>query len=112
MCYNCNGKWTKSQMNEKGDCMGYIKGKKYVLKNKVAKILKEKDLLQKDLIKMTGISQTQIQRICSNQTNSINKAHFTTIARALGIEDMNDLFEIVEVAGVDDVSHETLQEES
>lgn len=99
-------------MNEKGDCMGYIKGKKYVLKNKVAKILKEKDLLQKDLIKMTRISQTQIQRICSNQTNSINKAHFTTIARALGIEDMNDLFEIVEVTGVDDVSHETLQEES
>ena len=102
-------------MNEKGDCMGYIKGKKYVLKNKVAKILKEKDLLQKDLIKMTGISQTQIQRICSNQTNSINKAHFTTIARALGIEDMNDLFEIVEVTELDslkrNVSHETLQGE-
>jgi hypothetical protein len=96
--------------------MGYSEEKKYVLKNKVAKILKEKKLLQKDLIKMTGISQTQIQRICSNQTNSINKAHFTTIARALEIEDMNDLFEIVEVKKSDEVgqnvSHETLQGES
>jgi len=92
-----------------------LEEKKHVLKNKVGKILKEKELLQKDLVKMTGISQTQIQRICSNQTNSINKAHFTTIARALEIEDMNDLFEIVEVAKSDEVgqnvSHETLQEE-
>lgn len=96
--------------------MGYSEEKKYVLKNKVAKILKEKKLLQKNLIKMTGISQTQIQRICSNQTNSINKAHFTTIARALEIEDMNDLFEIVEVRKSDkagqNVSHETLQGET
>ena len=103
-------------MNKKGDSMKQIEEKNYVLKNKVAKILRGKGLLQKDLVKMTGISQTQIQRICSNQTNSINKAHFTTIACALGIGDMNDLFEIVEVTDLDslkrNVSHETLQEES
>lgn len=85
---------------------------KYVLKNKVAEILKEKELLQKDLVKKTGISQTQIQRICSNQTNSINKVHFAIIARALKIKNMNDLFEIVRVTELDNVSHETLQEES
>lgn len=103
-------------MNKKGESMKYIEEKNYVLKNKVGKILRENGLLQKDLVKMTGISQTQIQRICSNQTNSINKAHFTTIARALGIGDMNDLFEIVEVTELHslkhNVSHETLQEES
>ena len=89
---------------------------RHVLKHKVGEILKEKGLLQKDLVKMTGISQTQIQRICNNQTNSINKIHFAIIARALKIEDMNHLFEITKVTGLDElkgnVSHETLQEEN
>lgn len=89
---------------------------RYVLKNKVGAILKEKGLLQKDLVKMTGISQTQIQRICSNQTNSINKIHLAIIARALKIKNMNHLFENTKVTELDElkgnVSHETLQEDN
>jgi Helix-turn-helix. len=86
---------------------------KYTLQNKVKEILKDRGLLQKDLVSLTGISQTQIQRICSNQTNSINKAHLTAIARATNVTDMNELFELVELKEQDNlkwnVSHETLK---
>lgn len=86
---------------------------KYTLQNKVKEILKDRGLMQKDLVSLTGISQTQIQRICSNQTNSINKAHLTAIARATNVTDMNELFELVELKEQDNlkwnVSHETLK---
>ena len=86
---------------------------KYTLQNKVKEILKDRGLLQKDLVSLTGISQTQIQRICSNQTNSINKAHLTASARATNVTDMNELFELVELKEQDNlkwnVSHETLK---
>lgn len=78
----------------------------FVMKIKVGDILKERNITQKELSALTGINRNQIQRICSNQHTSINKKHLATIAKALNIEDLNDLFEITK-EDKNNVSRET-----
>lgn len=77
-----------------------------VMKIKVGDILKERNITQKELSALTGINRNQIQRICSNQHTSINKKHLAMIAKALKIEDLNDLFEIT-TEDKNNVSRET-----
>lgn len=55
-------------------------------------ILKEKDISQKRLAELTGLTEAQVSAIASNRTTTINKVHIAKIANALESLEMDRLF--------------------
>lgn len=61
---------------------------------KLKRILEERNLNQKQLAEMTGLTATVISEIATNRRISINREHITKIITTLEITDMNEIFEI------------------
>lgn len=61
---------------------------------KLDEVLKQRNLTQKQLVEMTGIRAAAISELYNNQRKSINKEHLEKIAKALDINDINELIEI------------------
>lgn len=61
---------------------------------KLKGILEKRDLTQKQLAEMTGLTATVISEIATNRRISINREHITKIIQTLEITDMNEIFEI------------------
>lgn len=60
----------------------------------VSERLAERNMTQKQLAELTGLRPAAISEICNNQRTTINRAHLTKIADALGIEDIRELIEL------------------
>lgn len=65
-----------------------------MIRLKLRDILKERNISQKKLAKMTGISVSTICEIVSDRRTGYNKKHLSNIIETLHITDMNDLFYI------------------
>lgn len=62
---------------------------------KLKEIMEERGLTQMKLAEMTGVRQAVISEIVNNRRDVINKAHLTTICKALEITDFNEILEWV-----------------
>ena len=62
---------------------------------KLGKILKDKDMTQKELAELSGLRANAISEIVNNQRSTINKEHLMKICDALEIDDISELIEIV-----------------
>jgi DNA-binding Xre family transcriptional regulator len=58
-------------------------------------ILISKGITQKELSQMTGIREAAISAMCNNYGISINKEHISLIIKALKINDMNEIIQII-----------------
>lgn len=56
--------------------------------------LAERDMTQRELVKLTGLRQAAVSEICNNQRTTINRDHITKIAEALEIEDIRQLIRL------------------
>ena len=64
-----------------------------LLYNKVGTVLKDREMTNKKLSELTGITPTMISEIVNNQRSTINRKHIGLIASALNIDNPADLFE-------------------
>ncbi|WP_171046390.1 helix-turn-helix domain-containing protein [Lentibacillus cibarius] len=67
-----------------------------IVQLKVAQILLDRKMSQKQLCEMTGIRPATINAIVRNNTDKINYKHLAMIMTALEINDFNEIFELVE----------------
>lgn len=58
---------------------------------KLDQILKDSEMTQANLAKLTGIRPAAISEIVNNQRTTVNKDHLVKIANALDIVDIGDL---------------------
>ncbi|MEC0739160.1 helix-turn-helix transcriptional regulator [Bacillus haynesii] len=61
---------------------------------KLDEILRERGWSGKVLSEKSGVSENRISEIRGNQRTTINREHIAKIMKALGIADMNEIFEI------------------
>jgi putative transcriptional regulator len=62
-----------------------------ILKTKLKEILKEREMTQSKLAELTGLRPNAISEITKNTRDSINREHIGKIAKALNIEDPNEI---------------------
>lgn len=60
---------------------------------KLAEVLSERELTQKDCVEMTGLRAATISEIVNNRRSSVNREHLGIIAKALNITDVRELLE-------------------
>lgn len=60
---------------------------------KLADVLNERGLTQKDCVEMTGLRAATISEIANNRRSSVNREHLGIIAKALNITDVSELLE-------------------
>lgn len=68
-----------------GDIMG--------LRVRLKELLKERNLTQKELAQMAGLTEAQVSIIAANRTQTINRDHLFKIATALNEKEFERLFE-------------------
>ncbi|PEL13807.1 helix-turn-helix transcriptional regulator [Bacillus sp. AFS017336] len=68
-----------------------------VMQIRLKEILIERNIDQKQLADMTGLTTRTISELCTNKTQRYPKMAIGKIAEALEIEDLNDLFQLEEV---------------
>lgn len=61
------------------------------LRVKLDEVLKDRNMSQKELAKLTGIRPAAISELYNNQRKSINREHIEKIAAALNISDISEL---------------------
>jgi putative transcriptional regulator len=66
------------------------------LRIKLDEVLKDRNMSQKELAKLTGIRPAAISELYNNQRKSINREHIEKIAAALNISDISELITIVD----------------
>lgn len=66
---------------------------------KLKQLLKEKNVKQYELSKITGIHQSRISTLLNNSTTSINRVHMDKIAKALNVTDIRDLIDFSKEEG-------------
>jgi DNA-binding Xre family transcriptional regulator len=66
------------------------------LRVKLDEVLKDRNMSQKELAKLTGIRPAAISELYNNQRKSINREHIEKIAAALNISDISELITIVD----------------
>lgn len=64
------------------------------LQVKLKQVLIARDMTQKDLAQLSGLTENIISEIATNRRTSINRAHITKIIQALQITNLNEIFEI------------------
>ena len=64
-----------------------------VIKLRLKQLLKEKKVTQMQLSSMTGLHQSRISSMCNNESRSINTYNLDKIAKALNVDDINELVE-------------------
>lgn len=67
-----------------------------ILQIRLKEILKEKNIEQKELAEMTGLTTRTISELCTQKTQRYPKKAIGIISEALGIKDLNDLFYFVD----------------
>lgn len=60
---------------------------------KLKEIMKERNITQLELSKLTGIRQAAISDMANNRRDTINKDHFKAICKVLEIESFDDILE-------------------
>lgn len=58
---------------------------------RLAELLKERNMTQKQLAEETGLRPATISEIVNNQRSAINRDHMSRICEVLKIEDIGDL---------------------
>jgi putative transcriptional regulator len=66
------------------------------LRIKLDEVLKDRNMSQKELARLTGIRPAAISELYNNQRKSINREHIEKIAAALNISDISELITIVD----------------
>ena len=61
---------------------------------KLKEILNERGMSQVELAEKTGLTRTVISELATNRRTSVNREHITKVIQALGIVDMNEIFEV------------------
>ena len=69
-------------------------GFKMSIKFRLKELLNDRNMTQKELVEKTGLRPNSISEMVNNQRSTINKEHAAAVANALGIEDLNELFEL------------------
>lgn len=64
------------------------------MKCKLKKILKERGITQEQFAEMIGVTQNVISEISNDKRTSINRSFVKNSCEVLGINDLNDLFEL------------------
>lgn len=67
---------------------------KYTITVNLKELLKQKNISQKELSKMTGIREVTISEIVRNTKTGMNYSHFEKIAEALNVQDINELLKL------------------
>jgi len=65
------------------------------LRNRVGKLMDEKNITQVYMASQTGIKQGKISEIVNNKRGMINIDHMQRISSVLGVKDPSRLFEFV-----------------
>ena len=68
---------------------------------KLKQVLKSREMEQKELAELTGLSNRTISELANNKTERIPKNAIARIAEVLDITDINELITIVKVTGDD-----------
>lgn len=63
------------------------------LRVRLKELLKERNLTQKELAQMAGLTEAQVSIIAANRTQTINRDHLFKIATALNEKEFDRLFE-------------------
>ena len=66
------------------------------LKSRLKILLAERDMNQKDLAEETGLTTRLISEIANNKVKMYPKESLEKIIMALNIEDLNELFSLIE----------------
>lgn len=66
------------------------------LKVKLKEVINSRGLTQAKVSEMSGVRQNIISEMSNNQRSSVNREHVAAVIKALGITDLNEIFEIVE----------------
>jgi len=64
---------------------------------RIKEALEKRDMLQKDLVELTGMRPNAISSLSRGNNERVSLDHLSKIATALDIEDMNELIELVKV---------------
>ncbi|MEB4856927.1 helix-turn-helix domain-containing protein [Priestia megaterium] len=64
---------------------------------RIKEALEQRDMLQKDLVELTGMRPNAISSLSRGNNERVSLDHLSKIATALNIEDMNELIELVKV---------------
>ncbi|WP_340031149.1 helix-turn-helix transcriptional regulator [Paenibacillus sp. FSL K6-1122] len=67
------------------------------VKIKIKEVLKQRNLTQKQLESMSGVSQARISKLTKEDRQEVNLEMLTRIAAALGITDISELIQFEEV---------------
>lgn len=67
------------------------------VRTKLGEVLKAKDVKQMDLAEKSGVRQAYISDMVNNSRTTINRQTLAKVMKALGITDMNEILELVEV---------------
>ncbi|MFP5108002.1 helix-turn-helix domain-containing protein [Neobacillus sp. C211] len=65
-----------------------------VIEIRLKQILNERNIEQKELAEMTGLTTRTISEICTQKTQRIPKRAIELICEALNIDDLNELFHL------------------
>ncbi|MFJ7951892.1 helix-turn-helix domain-containing protein [Lysinibacillus sp. NPDC096418] len=71
------------------------------LKLRLRVLLAEKEWEQKDLVERSNLTQRAVSELYNDKTKSYTKATLNELVRVFEIDDMNELFKIVEVENED-----------
>lgn len=61
---------------------------------KLKKLLKEKNVTQKELAEKTGLREATISEIANNARTTINKEQIIAIMKALGVKELDKIIEL------------------
>jgi len=70
-------------------------------KIKLKEVLKQRNLTQKQLESMSGVSQARISKLAKDDRQEVNLVMLTKIAAALDIKDISELIQFEEVLDID-----------
>ncbi|PZT54340.1 MULTISPECIES: helix-turn-helix domain-containing protein [Paenibacillus] len=71
------------------------------VKIKLKEVLKQRNLTQKQLESMSGVSQARISKLAKADRQEVNLDMLTKIAAALDIKDISELIQFEEVLDID-----------
>ncbi|WP_145409264.1 helix-turn-helix domain-containing protein [Paenibacillus xylanexedens] len=71
------------------------------VKIKIKEVLKQRNLTQKQLESMSGVSQARISKLTKEDRQEVNLEMLTRIAAALGITDISELIQFEEVPDIE-----------
>lgn len=64
---------------------------------KLGEVLEARGMTQVELKDKCGVRQAYISEMVNNSRTTINRRNLAKVIKALGITDMNEMFELVEV---------------